>query len=218
VLKQVQYLLKNNWTPCVEFDFPENSISKPGYSTGMDSSASAGYYTNRYWVMWKLPMYGATDADSVLAECKKAAKAFPSAFVRLAGFDANRQARARRPAHRALPACAARAPRRALAAPGRRGTQGLNPTIGSDPRCCPPASPHRALRPTGAGGVLHCAPPGWRRGSGPVRPPGPGLSGSLLLLLLRSRTRAGARQHPRELAACRSAADALLPHLCSYAF
>jgi ribulose-bisphosphate carboxylase small chain len=45
--------------------------------------------------MWKLPMYGATDADAVLAECKKCAKAFPTAFVRLAGFDANRQARAR---------------------------------------------------------------------------------------------------------------------------
>lgn len=91
ILKQVQYLLKNNWTPCVEFEFPANSTCAPAYASGVDSSASACYYTNRYWSMWKLPMYGATDADSVLAECKKAAKAFPNAFVRLAGFDANKQ-------------------------------------------------------------------------------------------------------------------------------
>ena len=36
-------------------------------------------------------MYGATDADAVLLECKRCAKAFPTAFVRLAGFDATRQ-------------------------------------------------------------------------------------------------------------------------------
>jgi hypothetical protein len=77
----------------VEFEFPSTAYAKSGMLEGMDSSASAGYYVNRYWSMWKLPMYGATDADSVLAECKKAAKAFPGAFIRLVGFDAERQAR-----------------------------------------------------------------------------------------------------------------------------
>jgi len=96
ILKQVQYLLKIGASPCVEFAFPENSYSMPGYTTGMDSRASANYYTNRYWSMWKLPMYGATDADQVLAEAKKCAKAFPNAFVRMCGFDASRQARSRR--------------------------------------------------------------------------------------------------------------------------
>ncbi len=93
ILKQVQYLLKINASPCVEFAFPADSYAGAGYSTGMDSRSSSGYYTNRYWAMWKLPMYGATDADQVLQECKKCAKAFPNAFVRLCGFDAIRQAR-----------------------------------------------------------------------------------------------------------------------------
>jgi len=91
ILKQVQYLIKIGASPCVEFAFPENSYSAPAYSTGVDSRSSSGYSINRYWSMWKLPMYGATDADSVLAECKKCAKAFPTAFVRLAGFDSKRQ-------------------------------------------------------------------------------------------------------------------------------
>jgi len=91
IAKQVQYLLKNNWTPCVEFEFPDKAYSLPAYATGVNSDASSNYYVNRYWSMWKLPMYGATDADAVLAECKKCAKAFPNAFVRLAGFDSKKQ-------------------------------------------------------------------------------------------------------------------------------
>jgi len=102
ILKQVQYLLKINASPCVEFAFPADSYAGAGYSTGMDSRSSSGYYTNRYWAMWKLPMYGATDADQVLQECKKCAKAFPNAFVRLCGFDAIRQARRPPPPAQAL--------------------------------------------------------------------------------------------------------------------
>jgi ribulose-bisphosphate carboxylase small chain len=119
VLKQVQYLLRNNWTPCVEFEFPSTAYAKSGMLEGMDSSASAGYYVNRYWSMWKLPMYGATDADSVLAECKKAAKAFPGAFIRLVGFDAERQAR-----------CALRCAAHRLRARLRR-RQPVKPLLGS---------------------------------------------------------------------------------------
>lgn len=84
----VGYLLKNKWTPCIEFDFPETSYAEPFFSKGFDSSASAGAYMNRYWVMWKLPMFGATDPDMVLSEIKKATKAFPNAFIRIVGFDA----------------------------------------------------------------------------------------------------------------------------------
>ena len=95
ILKQVQYLLKIGASPCVEFAFPDTSYAAAAYTTGVDSSASSGYSINRYWSMWKLPMYGATDADQVLAECKKCAKAFPGAFVRLCGFDSTKQARHR---------------------------------------------------------------------------------------------------------------------------
>lgn len=92
IAKQVQYLLRNKWAPCVEFEFPANSYAVSSTQEyGCDSRSASGFYANRYWSMWKLPMYGATDADMVLAECKKCIKAFPNAFVRLAGFNSLRQ-------------------------------------------------------------------------------------------------------------------------------
>ena len=98
IAKQVDYLIRKGFTPCVEFEDKETAYA--ARTSGMDSSASAGYYDNRYWSMWKLPMFGATDADSVLKEIKTCAVKFPNSFVRLSGFDANRQARARPPAAR----------------------------------------------------------------------------------------------------------------------
>ena len=92
IAKQVDYLIRKGFTPCVEFEDKETAYA--ARTSGMDSSASAGYYDNRYWSMWKLPMFGATDADSVLKEIKTCAVKFPNSFVRLSGFDANRQARA----------------------------------------------------------------------------------------------------------------------------
>jgi len=103
VLKQVQYLINNKFNPCVEFEAADTAYAIPAFDTGFDSRSSSGFYQNRYWSMWKLPMYGATDADMVLAECKKCAKAFPNAFVRLVGFSAERQARALPPPRRAAP-------------------------------------------------------------------------------------------------------------------
>ena len=79
---------------------PRAQDAADAYSTrksGLDSSASSGYYDNRYWSMWKLPMFGATDSDSVLKEIKLCQSKFPESFVRLAGFDGNRQARPPRP-------------------------------------------------------------------------------------------------------------------------
>ena len=52
-----------------------------------DEAINANYYDNRYWVMWKLPMYGCNSADEVLAEVKACVKAFPDCYVRCAGFD-----------------------------------------------------------------------------------------------------------------------------------
>merc|ERR1712072_1351741 len=80
--KQVQYLLNNGWTPCLEFEDPAHAYTGHGWS-GMDTSISSGYYDNRYWVMWKLPMYGCNNADEV----KACVKAFPDCYVRCAGFD-----------------------------------------------------------------------------------------------------------------------------------
>jgi ribulose-bisphosphate carboxylase small chain len=54
-------------------------------------AVSAGYYDNRYWSMWKLPMFGCSDPSQVLKEVSACTKAFPDAYVRLVSFDAMRQ-------------------------------------------------------------------------------------------------------------------------------
>jgi ribulose-bisphosphate carboxylase small chain len=54
-------------------------------------TVSAGYYDNRYWTMWKLPMFGCSDPSQVLREVAACTKAFPDAYVRLVSFDPIRQ-------------------------------------------------------------------------------------------------------------------------------
>jgi ribulose-bisphosphate carboxylase small chain len=41
--------------------------------------------------MWKLPMFGETDADRILAEAEACHKAHPRHHVRLVGYDNSRQ-------------------------------------------------------------------------------------------------------------------------------
>ncbi|XP_078431506.1 ribulose bisphosphate carboxylase small subunit, chloroplastic 5-like [Wolffia australiana] len=81
--KEVEYLLRNGWIPCIEF-------SKEGF-VYREYHASPGYYDGRYWTMWKLPMFGCTDASQVIAEVEEAKKAYPNYFVRIIGFDNKRQ-------------------------------------------------------------------------------------------------------------------------------
>ncbi|CAL6439001.1 unnamed protein product [Bathycoccus prasinos] len=85
--KQVQYLLNNGWTPCLEFEDPAHAYTDGHGNSGLDSSINTNYYDNRYWVMWKLPMYGCNDPSEVLTEVKACVKAFPNCYVRCAGFD-----------------------------------------------------------------------------------------------------------------------------------
>nr|P16031.1 RecName: Full=Ribulose bisphosphate carboxylase small subunit, chloroplastic; Short=RuBisCO small subunit; Flags: Precursor [Larix laricina]CAA34161.1 ribulose-1,5-carboxylase/oxygenase [Larix laricina] len=83
LVKEVEYLLKNKWVPCLEFE--EDGEIKRVYGN------SPGYYDGRYWVMWKLPMFGCTEASQVLNEVNECAKAYPNAFIRVIGFDNVRQ-------------------------------------------------------------------------------------------------------------------------------
>jgi len=85
VSKQVDYIVNNGWTPCVEFEAAETSYATP--STILDSSVGSGFYDNRYWSMWKLPMFGCTDASQVLKEIAACKKTFPGSYVRLVAFD-----------------------------------------------------------------------------------------------------------------------------------
>ena len=65
-------------------------MDQPGF-VYREHNSGPGYYDGRYWTMWKLPMYGTTDATQVVAELEEAKKAYPHAFIRIIGFDNVRQ-------------------------------------------------------------------------------------------------------------------------------
>jgi len=65
---QIQYIVDKGWNPGIEHTEPANAISN-------------------YWYMWKLPMFGETDVDVILAEIEACHKAHPDNHVRLLGFD-----------------------------------------------------------------------------------------------------------------------------------
>jgi len=66
--KQVEYIVRKGWNPAVEHTEPENA-------------------SGSYWYMWKLPLFGETDVDAILAEVEACHKAHPNNHVRLVGFD-----------------------------------------------------------------------------------------------------------------------------------
>ncbi|KAL4577602.1 hypothetical protein LXL04_013712 [Taraxacum kok-saghyz] len=84
LLKEVEYLLRNKWVPCLEFELEHGFVYR-------EHHASPGYYDGRYWTMWKLPMFGCTDAAQVLKEVGECKKEYPEAFIRIIGFDNVRQ-------------------------------------------------------------------------------------------------------------------------------
>jgi len=68
IRKQVEYIVSKGWNPAIEHTEPENAF-------------------DHYWYMWKLPMFGETDVDAILAEAEACHKAHPSHHVRLIGYD-----------------------------------------------------------------------------------------------------------------------------------
>ncbi|CAH9105595.1 unnamed protein product [Cuscuta europaea] len=82
--KQVEYLIRNEWIPCLEFELEKAFVYR-------ESHRSPGYYDGRYWTLWKLPMFGCTEAAQVLAELEECKKAYPNSWIRLIGFDNIRQ-------------------------------------------------------------------------------------------------------------------------------
>lgn len=65
---QVQYIVNKGWNPAIEHTEVENAF-------------------DHYWYMWKLPMFGATDVEAILAEAEACHKAHPTHHVRLIGYD-----------------------------------------------------------------------------------------------------------------------------------
>lgn len=123
IARQVDYIVNNGWTPCLEFSEPENAYvqsvntsrfgavsavrartgpAQPGRRCGaacappglpaVRNCAMAArpcraappsrpacpqfrcclqnYFDNRYWTMWKLPMFGCTDPVQVIAAAR----------------------------------------------------------------------------------------------------------------------------------------------------
>lgn len=66
--QQVEYIVSKGWNPAVEHTEPQNA-------------------TGSYWYMWKLPMFGESDVDTILAEVDACHQAHPKNHVRLVGFD-----------------------------------------------------------------------------------------------------------------------------------
>jgi ribulose-bisphosphate carboxylase small chain len=72
IRKQVEYNVRKGWNPANEHTEPQ-------------------YMKDNYWYMWKLPMFGETDVDRILAEAEACHKANPDNHVRLVGYDNFRQ-------------------------------------------------------------------------------------------------------------------------------
>ena len=86
----MDYIVRNGWTPCLEFSDSEQAYISNENCTRM-GNVTSGYQDNRYWAMWKLPMFGCQDGAQVLKEVASCTKAFPNAYIRLVAFDASRQ-------------------------------------------------------------------------------------------------------------------------------
>lgn len=66
--KQIAYLLAQGWNPAIEHTEPEKLFSS-------------------FWYLWKLPLFGETSVDRVLAELEACHRANPGQHVRLIGYD-----------------------------------------------------------------------------------------------------------------------------------
>ena len=68
IRSQIEFIVSKGWNPSIEHTEPENAVGS-------------------FWYMWKLPMFGETDIDAILAEVEACHKAHPNNHVRLLGLD-----------------------------------------------------------------------------------------------------------------------------------
>ncbi|MEZ8142477.1 ribulose 1,5-bisphosphate carboxylase small subunit [Enterovibrio norvegicus FF-33] len=68
IRRQVQYIVSKGWNPAIEHSEPEEA-------------------SGAYWYMWKLPMFGETDVDTILNEAQLCHNLNPDHHVRLVGYD-----------------------------------------------------------------------------------------------------------------------------------
>jgi len=68
IRKQVEWIVRHGWNPAIEHTEPQ-------------------FAGSNYWYMWKLPMFGESDVDAILAELDACHEANPANHVRLIGYD-----------------------------------------------------------------------------------------------------------------------------------
>jgi ribulose-bisphosphate carboxylase small chain len=90
VSRQVDYIVSNGFIPSLEFATADQAYTS-SHNLIRNTNAACGYYDNRYWTMYKLPMFGCTDPSQVLREIDNCTKSFPDAYIRLVAFDQVRQ-------------------------------------------------------------------------------------------------------------------------------
>merc|ERR1712093_216979 len=83
IRKQLDYMIRNSWTPCLEFS-DDGDIY-------LNTRMGPGYYDNRYWSMYKLPLFGCTNSADVIREIDNCKSEFPNSKVRVLGFDSIKQ-------------------------------------------------------------------------------------------------------------------------------
>merc|ERR1719235_1895741 len=83
ITKQISYMIRNNWTPALEF-------SEDG-DVYLNTRMGPGYYDNRYWSMYKLPMFGLKDPSQVVREIEACTREFPTAKIRVVAYDSQKQ-------------------------------------------------------------------------------------------------------------------------------
>ena len=64
----IQFIVDQGWNPAIEHTEPEK-------------------FTSNFWYLWKLPFFGETSVDRVLAEIEECRRMNPSHLIRLIGFD-----------------------------------------------------------------------------------------------------------------------------------
>lgn len=72
IRKQIEYMIARGWNCSIEHVEPERSMAT-------------------YWYMWKLPLFGERDIDTVMNELNACRNANPGHHIRLIGYDNKRQ-------------------------------------------------------------------------------------------------------------------------------
>jgi len=90
IARQIDYIVNNGFVPTLEFAEAEQAYAQHTYTASL-GGGQPGYYDNRYWTMWKLPMFGCSDPSQVLSEIRNCEKTFPEAYIRVVAFDSTRQ-------------------------------------------------------------------------------------------------------------------------------